>query len=193
MTVIKDGTGTSMLAKVCHQNMLATESVTIPNVAYASQVDANTYQVVGITTIAAVGTEKTVSVLINNGDRSIAISRILISIEGETDKPVQLRAFLGQRTYTSGGTAKTPVNLHVTSTNVSDTSFYYDNPVLGGTDSEFGYFVLESTTAIVIPIDGQIVLPQSASIRHTCEGATGAAGTKRCYVTYTWYYPMLLN
>lgn len=177
MTVIKDGTGTGVLTKVDEENNFHTISVSVPEAAHVSIRDKKTFSILGRTTIAA-GIEKTVLVIINNSTNLLGIDNILVSLQGESGKITIFRTYVGTRTYTTGGSSKTPVNLNVTSTGSIDVTAVENNPTLGGSDSEAFSAFFESTGSFATAFDGRIVLGISGSIRVTVEGDALAAGTK---------------
>lgn len=190
MTVIKDGSGNSFLAGVTSDNRLQTEAIAIEDAAHASQERGLAFQSFGTTTIVD-STEKIVFVLINNSDTPIAIQRFIVSIQGQTGKPVTLKGYLGSKTYTSGGTTKTPVNLNVSSLEVSNTTFVSDNPTLGGSDTQAIEVYLEATIATTVNQEGMIILGKTNSIRITCTGASGAVAGSNCSITITWFNPII--
>lgn len=188
ITVIKDGAGTSQLARVDNQNRLHTSSVDHIEISHASIHDQEAYSVIGATTIAA-GAEKIVLILINNPTSPdlIAIDSLRIALIGETGKPVTFKAYIGRRTYTSGGTIAIPVNLYANSTTILDVSSYYDNPTIGGTDLQIQQAFEEATTTLDTTFDGSIILPPNSSIRITATGDATASGSKTAFVRLLYY------
>lgn len=180
MTVIKDGSGTGFLAEVGSSNDLHVRAITISELSEASEVGV-AFEAEGETTITAL-TEKTVLILINNGDISLEIGNIFISSQNETGKITKVKIYLGNKTYTSGGTPKSARNLNTGSGNVSDVTIVEDNPTLGGTDTKIIelYFQSGDGNNIVIPFDGGIFLERTGSLRVTVTGDTLAAGTFEC-------------
>lgn len=175
MTVIKDGTGQGFLTKVDEDNHLSTRSVAQSEAAHISIRNQKTFSILGqTTTVAAV--EKTILVVINNSSELLAVDNILVSLQGESGKPAIFRGYVGQKTFTSGGTAVTPVNLNVTSTTTIDTIAVENNPTLGGSDTQALKIFLESTGAFATDFDGIIILGQGGSIRVTVEGDAAAVG-----------------
>lgn len=187
MTVIKDGTGTSELAKVDNENRIHTADVDIALVTHESGAHGLSFDVLGTTTIAA-SVEKTILVLINSSaSTTIAIQSNVISIQGETGKPVTLKAYIGKRTYTSGGSVATPVNLNVGSPTTINVTAVQDNPTLGGSDSLISQAFLEATSTGLFDIAGAIILPPTASIRVTVMGDSTAAGTKIAATRFEYF------
>ena len=188
MTVIKDGSGSSFLAGVTSDNRLQTEAINIADAAHSSQELGTAFQSFGTTTITA-ATEKTVFVLINNSDTPIVIQRFIVSIQGQSGQPTTIKGYLDSKTYTSGE-LKTPLNLNVSSLEVSDTTFVSDNPTLGGSDTQAIEVYLETTIATIVGQEGMIILGKNNSVRITCTGAAGAAGTNSS-ITVTWFNPII--
>jgi hypothetical protein len=188
MTVIKDGTGTSLLARVDIQNRLHTVSISQTEIAHTSVHGEASFSVIGTTTIVA-STEKTILILINNPTsiNTIAIGGLRIALQGESGKVTTFKAYLGRSTFTSGGTIRTPTNLNANSPVSLDVSTYSDNPTLGGSDIQFQQAFEENTVTLDTDFDGSIVMPPSSSIRITVTGDTGAAGTKVAFVRFLYY------
>ena len=186
MTVIKDGTGTGFLARIDLENLLETHSVTTDEYAHESIAHGGSYRILGTTTITA-ATEKTVLIVINDSDDLITVDRVTTSIQGESGKPATFKTYIGRRTYTSGGTSVTPINLYANSAKVLDISAYYDNPTLGGSDSQIQQAFMETTTTLDTQFDSAIVLPPNSSIRITITGDAAAAGTKIAFSRLLYY------
>lgn len=178
MTVIKDGTGTSQLARIDDENRLHVSAVTITESAHVSIHEGKAFSIIGTTTITNV--EKTIILLINDttSEDTIAIESLRIGLQGESGKPATFKLYVGRRTYSSGGTVITPVNLNVASTNTLDVTTVQDNPTIGGSDSQAQQAFFETTTTFDTEFNGNIVLPPSASIRITVTGDSTASGTK---------------
>lgn len=179
MTVIKDGAGTGLLARVDNENLLEAHAVATDEYVFEGIAHGNAFRVLGNTTITAT-TEKTVLILINNGDAILGIDRVTTSIQGESGKPVTIKIYIGNATVTAGGSTATPVNTNVTSVNVLNATGTQNNPTIGGTDTNILTVYMESTSIDRELTNGAIVLGRNNSIRVTCTGAAGAAGTFNC-------------
>ena len=186
MTIIKDGTGQGFLAKVDEQNRLSASAVAIPEIAHVSIRNGFSFQIEGETKIEA-GTEKTVLILINNSDNILAVERVFTSIQGESGKVTTIKLYLGNKTFISGGTAKTPKNLNNVSVNTIDVTVRENNPTLGGSDTKIQGFYMEQTDSIDTNYFGSIILGRGSSVRTTCTGAAGAAGTFNCDASILYY------
>lgn len=137
------------------------------------------FRISGNTTIAA-GVEKTVLIIVNDSNDLIGIERCTTSIQGETGKPVTIRIYIGNATVTAGGSSSTPVNVNVTSVNSIDITGTQNNPTIGGTDAKVLEIFMEITGADRELVDGAVVIGRNNSIRITCQGFAGAAGTLNC-------------
>lgn len=186
MTVIKDGTGTGFLARVNEENRLSVVAVSVTEIANESIEDGTAFEVFGTTTITA-ATEKTVLVVINNSDTLLRVHSIITSVQNEATKITTIKKYIGTKTFTSGGTTVTPVNLNTMSLNLLDVTAVANNPTLGGTDSQIEeIYSLLDDTIIREDID-ETVLAKTKSIRITCTGAAGATGGFNCAVSMTLF------
>lgn len=177
MTVIKDGSGSGYLAKVGASNDLHTRAVTFAEISAASEEEV-AFQAEGETTITA-ATEKTILLLINDGTDKLEIGNIFISIQNESTKITTVKMYLGQATYSAGGSSKSAVNLNTGSNNSPDVTMYENNPTVGGSDTVILelYFQVGDGSSVMVPFHGGIVLAKDGSFRVTVTGAAGAAGT----------------
>ena len=190
MTVIKDGTGTGFLAKVDDENFLHTSARTFSMATYVSANNELVFAVTGTTTIpAGAAVEKTILVLINNATstQTIAIQSVIASIQGDPGQPATFKAYLGKRTYSSGGTLVTPTNLNAGSPNTLDVTVAADNPTLGGTDTFFAQVFFELTLTGEFVINGLIILPPSGSLRGTVTGSGAATGGKIASIVIEYF------
>lgn len=187
MTVIKDGSGTGFLAKVGANNDLHVRSIQSTEISNASE-SGVAFQAEGETTIVA-GVQKTILILINNGDTNLQIGNIFISIKNETGKITTINAYIGKATIVSGGSVRSAINLNTGSVNVPNVTLYEDNPTLGGTDNVIIelYFQYGDGSNFVLSFNGGIVLTRNGSFRITCTGAAGAAGTLTCDASFQFW------
>jgi len=120
---IEDGTGQGRYARVDSDNRLEVAALTLPLIAERSH-NGDAYSVVGEHTIQSTGTEEHVlHIQNNNSNKHVHFSNITISAETSTLLDVE---FMVATTYTSGGTAKTPVQLNRGSAKLSGL-VAYDN------------------------------------------------------------------
>lgn len=175
MTVIKDGTGKGFLAEVGSGNDLHVRALTITEISDSSGKGV-AFMAEGETFIqAAASGEQTVLILINNGDTTLEIGNIFISIQTETDasRVSKVKMYIGSVTA-SGGTSKSAKNLNTGSVSAAETTIIENNPTITGTDSKILelYFQGGNGNNLITPFDGGITLQKNGSFR---VGVTGAA------------------
>ena len=188
MTVIKDGSGTGFLAKVGAGNDLHVLATVFAEISAASGEGA-AFEAEGETTITA-ATEKTVLLMINDGDDALEIGNIFISIKNDTVGIITVvKMYIGQATHTAGGTEKAAKNLNTGSVNTPEVQLYEDNPTVGGTDTKILelYFQLGDGSNETIPFDGGISLAKNGSFRVTVTGGAGASGTLTCDSSFQFW------
>lgn len=188
MTVIKDGSGTGFLAKVGAGNDLHVVATTISEISAATG-DGVAFEAEGETTITA-ATEKTVLVMINDGDEALEIGNIFLSIRNDTVGIITVvKMYLGNATVTAGGTEKDPINLNTASVNSPEVEIFENNPTIGGTDTKILelYFQLGDGSNEIIPFDGGISLSKNGSFRVTVTGGVGASGTLTCDASFQFW------
>jgi len=135
--VIKDGTGNGYTAKVSSDNRLYTRSKSDTIQHSISMEDKYAFQVIGV---ADLNESPAVALHFKNehSTKKMVVTYIrhqIIDIAGGTTLPNfdnYYRITLG-RTYVSGGTEATPVNVYAGSGNLSEVLVYTDNPSLEGT------------------------------------------------------------
>jgi len=112
----------------------------------------------------------------------IAVDRITTSIQGESTagKPVTIRIYAGSATVTSGGSSASPVNVNITSVNTITIAGTQNNPTIGGTDTKTLEIYMESTSVDRELVNGGLAIGRNNSVRVTCQGFAGAAGTLNC-------------
>ena len=137
--MIKDGTGTAFLARVDSDHRLRTyaKSASIQHV--VSEHEEGAYQVIGIATLSA-GTVVALHIKnISSGNMVVTYLRHqVVGATGGTSFPNTSNYFtigLG-RTYSSGGSAATPVNVFGGSGNTAEVTAYQADPTLAGTALE---------------------------------------------------------
>lgn len=137
--IIADGIGRGYKAKVTKDNLLSTYTVSASLQHVISESKENAYQVIGTATLAS-GT--VVGLFINNTttkDLVITYCRHqIIGASGGTSFPNSSNYFsiALNRTYSSGGSVATPVNVNVGSGKSSGVTCYHGNPTLSGTSTD---------------------------------------------------------
>ena len=134
---IEDGKGSGELVQVQENRIRATvSSCSLSNHITLDPDDGGVFSVIGTATVAGAGTYY--PLFIQNTDPSLmlVIERILVEPIGTTGGTAIPNAgdyfsLLFNVTYTSGGTAITPVILNRTSTKAANVTTYHNNPTLG--------------------------------------------------------------
>lgn len=179
MTIIKDGTGNGYLARVDSENLLEGHVVTTDEYVHQSISHGDAYRILGTTTITA-GVEKTVLIIVNNGDDLVSIDRVTTSIQGQSGQPANIRIYIGKATVTAGGSSSSPINVNITSANILNITGTSNSPTIGGTDTKILDIYIESTSVDRELINGGVVMGRGNSTRISCEGSLGTTGTMKC-------------
>lgn len=167
MNTILDGTGKGYKAKVGKDNRLWIESKSSSIQHQVSIVDGQAYQIIGITTLGS-GTV-TVLHIKNVSNLNLVITYLrhqLVGASGGTAFPNSSNYFsvrLG-RTYVSGGSAATAVNVNAGSGNEADITAYQDNPTLTGTANEIDRWYTKADGDMnTFNKEGSVVIPPSST------------------------------
>ena len=139
MSIIVDGIGTGYKAKVGSDNRLRVYSKSASLQHVVSEDNEQAYQVIGLADLAA--TTVTVLHLKNLSSHLLIITYIrhqVVGASGGTSFPNTSNYFqVGMgRTYVSGGSVTTPVNVSAGSGNLAEVTAYQGAPVLTGTFNE---------------------------------------------------------
>lgn len=165
--LIEDGTGGGYKSKVTQQNELKTagESRSIQH--EASKVDEQAYQVIGTATLSS-GTVVPMHLKNTSATKKMVITYIrhqVIDQSGGTAIPNASNYFSVRfgRTYSSGGTEVTPVNVNRGSGNAADATTYNDDPTLAGTATEIDrwYTKAEADMNIFVKEGSVIIKPNN--------------------------------
>jgi len=165
---IKDGTGSGYEASVNSFHLLAVNSVSRSIQQWISSERGDAYQALGTVSLSA-ATLPVIWLQNDDPDRNMVITYIrmqLVGPTGGTSLPVSTNYFrigLG-RTYSSGGSAVTPVNLNTGSGNEASITAYHNGPTLTGTIKEFDRWYPSNSDMITFNKEGSIVIPQGGSI-----------------------------
>ena len=140
--VIEDGTGKSSKAGVTKENQVLTQAENHELQHHISWNDGQAYQILGeITTIAA-ATETVLHIQNTSSTKNFIVSYMRLQIAGESggtalsDVATYFELGFG-RTYASGGSSVTPVNMNQTSGNVASLTCYDESAVMAGTFTQF--------------------------------------------------------
>jgi hypothetical protein len=166
---IRDGTGKGFLAKVNFENrvMVASKAASIQHVVSSNDEDA--YQVIGTANLAA--TTVVVLHLTNNDSEKNAVVTYLrhqiINASGGTAFPNSSNYFriaLG-RTYSSGGSAATPVNVYSGSGTTAKVTCYQAAPTLTGTANEIDrWYTKDDGDMNTFNKEGSLIIPPNKTI-----------------------------
>jgi len=140
---IEDGTGKGYQVKINNENRMEVLSVSQELQHHISRDEQQVYQVVGELTDAINGTNTVLHIKNNSPTLHGVVSYIRLQTPGASgdgswlpDKGTYFQ--IGKDTsYSSNGTAVTPVNMNFISGNIADLTVYKDNPVVTGSFSEF--------------------------------------------------------
>lgn len=182
---IEDGKGSGQLAQVDDNRLRATvTSCTLSNHVTLDQTDGGIFTAVGTATIT--GATSFFPMFIQNTDPNflLVIERIIVEIVGATGGTAlpnvgDFFSLLFNTTYTSGGTAITPVILNRTSTKVANANVFNNNPTLGvatALESHRWYPLSNGTTfELIRPETDDIVLGRNntLAVRYTTTNTGG--------------------
>ncbi|KKM87174.1 hypothetical protein LCGC14_1271620 [marine sediment metagenome] len=138
--MIRDGTGKGYLVQVTSTNRLAVEAISKSLQHEISENKGQAYQVIGMATLAS-GTVISLHILNTSSTRNLVVTYIrhqIIDESGGTALPNASNYFriAFNRTFSSGGSTVTPVNLNQGSGNEAEVTAYDTNPTLAGTAKE---------------------------------------------------------
>jgi len=146
---IEDGTGNSYEAEVTDEHQLKTVAEIHELQHHISHHDQQVYQVIGEVLNVNPGTNTILHITNESTTHNMTATYIrvqAVDLYGGSTIPSSGTYFQIGRdtTYTSNGTATTPVNMYFASANSADVSAYKDNPTLGGSFTEFDRWYLEA-------------------------------------------------
>lgn len=187
---IEDGTGKGYVAKVTANNRLLTRALTVSHQHHISDTIEEAYQVVtsaGGVNIAA--SKQNILLVENTSDtRDMVITYIRLETIGAA--AASASAFWTMEVgglYSSGGTAVTPVNMHIGSSKNAQGLFYDGNGsaiVTTGTFNEIDR-LYKANDQVIYRKEGSIVIPKNQSLLITHTGST-AAGV--AYARVSFFY-----
>jgi len=161
---IEDGGGSGKLAKVDDegQMLVVAESQELQH--HVARVEQNAYQVIGDFASVNNSTHTILHIKNNDTTKNLAVTFVRLQFldqAGGTALPAAATRFeLGfGRTFSSGGTAVTPVNTTAFSSKVASVTCYDNNPTMAGTFTELDrYYVKDEGDSIVYNKQGSIIL-----------------------------------
>ena len=161
---IEDGGGTGRLVKVDDEGQLKVVSESQSLQHHVSKNEGNAYQVIGDFTAINNSTHTILHLKNTDTTKQLVITYMRMQVldqAGGTAFPAAASRFeLGfGRTYSSGGTAVTPVNVNATSGNVASVTAYDNNPTMAGSFTEIDrYYPTAEGDAVTYNKEGSIIL-----------------------------------
>jgi hypothetical protein len=139
---IEDGHGAGYKLRINDEGQARTQSEIHELQHHISWNDGQCYQTVGLETAIAAATQTILHIKNTSAAKKFVVSYMRLQIAGEaggTTLPNAANYFqIGfGRTYSSGGSSVTPVNMNQTSGNVAPLTAYDESPVMAGTFTEF--------------------------------------------------------
>ena len=177
---IESGTGNGLYAGVDEENRLMVTSVTVPLQHEASKEHFKAFQVWGEATLA----NGTVTPLIITNSSTTETANVtymrfeVIDPAGGTALPNASNyvQFGTDVSYSTGGTAKTPVNMYLGSNTLSNVTCYEGSPTLTGTLTAFDReYVKGEGEMSRYSKEGSLVVPpgQSVAVQYTGDHTSG--------------------
>jgi hypothetical protein len=166
---IRDGKGRGNVAAVNSDNKLMVYSQSSSNQHSISEETQQAYQCIGTATLAS-GTVVALHIKNTSSTKNMVVSYIrhqVIDPSGGTAVPNASNYFkiaLG-RTYTSGGSEVTPVNVYAGSGNTAEVTAYDSAPTLAGTASEIDRNYTQSEANMQsFNKEGALIIPPNQTI-----------------------------
>lgn len=187
--MIKDGTGRGYLVKVTNENELAVESISESIQHHISSVKQEAYQLIGTATLAA-GTVVGVHLKNTSADKQLVVTYIrhqIIDQSGGTAIPNASNYYRValNRTYSSGGSIITPVNVYAGSGNAAEVTAYGSNPTLAGTAAEIDRWYTKAEADMnIFNKEGAVILPpnQTLELSYVGDQTAGTLYTRISFI-----------
>jgi hypothetical protein len=179
---IEDGTGSGKKVKVNSLNQLSVSAVSSSRQHEASHEDQKAYQISA--NLLITNSKQNLLLITNNSTDDLIVTYIRVMSIGAA--AANVGAFFTLEvggSYSSGGTAVTPTNVSVGSSNSADATVYDGQSAI--TVADFTEIDRNYTANSMQSYskDGSIVLPRGASFLVTHTGST-VAGTAYCRVSF---------
>lgn len=175
--LIEDGRGEGKSAKVDSNYRLHVSAKSSP-VQHIVSEDENAYQVIGEATPAS-GTVIPLFITNNDTIRNCVLSYIRLQVITDAAALPVVGEYFSIRvagSWTSGGTAVTPVNMNINSSNTASVTAYKENSLVVGAGSEIDRWYPESNgDKEKYNKEGSLIIPAGGSIEIAYVG-TGTAG-----------------
>lgn len=185
---IVDGTGAGNRAEVNDNNELVTLARSISLQHVISSRDGQAYQVIGTASLAA-ATVVGLHIKNNSSTKDLVVTYIrhqIVDESGGTALPNASNYFriAMDRTYSSGGSTATPVNVNAASGNSADVTVYQGAPTLAGTAAEIDRWYTKAEADMnTFNKEGAVILGQDDTLELSYVGdQTG--GTLYCRLSF---------
>lgn len=175
--IIEDGRGKGKSAGVDLNQHILIAGPAWSRQSFESQVKGRAFQVIGEHTVAGAATIPVLFMQNDNPELELLVTFMRLQVLGITPAAGEFFEIGFGNTYTSGGTAVTPVNVNTGSSKPPNVTAYGNNPTLGGTFTQIDKWrPLAANDEQTFSKEGSVVIaPQrSLTIRYT---ALAAAGT----------------
>jgi len=188
MTVIRDPrNGDGVHVDTSYRMFVNSKSSPVQHI--ISEEEENAYQVLGETAWAAAsGAENILHLQNTSTDKNIVVTYIRLQVVTDLTIPAIGSYFTLEtgETYSSGGTATVPVNMHIGSSKTASADVYHNNPTLTGTSTIFEKW-LPSTSGNTETYskEGSIIINPTKTIKVTFTPAASHTGT--AYARMSFY------
>ncbi len=186
---IDDGTGSGYLAEVNSNNQLEVNSQSESLQHTQSSKFEQAYQVIGTETLSS-GTVVGLHIKNTSTDKNLVVTYIrhqIIGAAGGTEFPNAsnyYRIAIG-RTYASGGSAVTPINVFAGSGNEAEATVYNSDPTLAGTASEIDRWYTKANGDMnSFNKEGAVILPpqQTMELSYVGDRTSGTLYTRLSFI-----------
>lgn len=160
---IEDGTGSGRKVAVTSEFQLKTQAETQQLQHHISRNTGQVYQTVGRETAIAAATQTILHLKNTSTTKNMVITFMRMQLVGEAggtavpDPATYFQIGFG-RTYSSGGTAVTPVNVNTNSGNVAAITAYDNSPVMAGTFTEIDAWYPDGSAMQIFNKQGSVIL-----------------------------------
>lgn len=180
MTIIRDPrNGDGVHVDTSYRLFVNSKSSTVQHI--ISEEEENAYQVEGETVwTAAAGAENVLHLRNTSTDKNIIVTFIRLQIITDLTLPATGSYFTIEtgETYSSGGTAVVPVNMHIGSSKTASATVYNDNPTLAGTSTQFEkWFPASSGDKQAYNKEGALLINPTKTMKITFTPAASHTGT----------------
>ena len=188
MTVIRDPrNGDGVHVDTSYRMFVNSKSSPVQHI--ISEEEENAYQVSGETAwVAASGAENVLHLQNTSTDKNVIITYIRLQVVTDLTVPAAGSYFTIEtgETYSSGGTAIVPVNMHIGSAKTASTAVYHNNPTLAGTSTIFEKWLPASNgDTETYSKEGSIIINPTKTVKVLFTPAASHTGT--AYARMSFY------